>query len=118
MEYRIKRTYDGADPVDGVRILVDRLWPRGISKDVLNIVFWAKELSPSNELRKWYDHDPDKWEEFKARYFQELDGHPQALADFRLSIGNAGLITLVYSSKEPTLNNAAALKLYLEAISN
>ncbi|MGE5421754.1 MAG: DUF488 domain-containing protein [Ignavibacteriales bacterium] len=114
MEYRIKRTYDGADPADGVRILVDRLWPRGISKDMLNVAFWAKDLSPSNELRKWYDHDPHKWEEFKARYFQELDGCPQALADFKLKIGNVGLATLVFSSKEPALNNAAALKLYLE----
>lgn len=74
MEIRIKRIYDGTDPEDGTRILVDRLWPRGLSKEAAKVDHWAKEISPSNELRKWYGHDPAKWGEFQKRYAAELEG--------------------------------------------
>lgn len=117
MEIRVKRAYAGADlAADGMRILVDRLWPRGISKENLSVAYWAKDLSPSNELRKWYGHDPNKWEEFKTKYFAELDSKPQAVAEVVAIMQQSELITLVYSSKEEVINNAIALKLYLQEI--
>ncbi len=116
MEVEIKRVYEPPTPGDGKRVLVDRLWPRGLSKASARIDYWAKEVSPSSELRKWYKHDPDKWGEFKRRYFAELSSVPdavEALLDSALS----GKITLLYSSKERQLNNAVALREYLEAMS-
>jgi uncharacterized protein YeaO (DUF488 family) len=81
MTIRIKRAYELPDDTDGLRILVDRLWPRGISKEKAKIDFWPKEIAPSNELRRWYGHDPDKWTEFKQRYFSELDAHPEQVEE-------------------------------------
>ena len=72
-----KRVYEQASPDDGYRILVDRLWPRGIKKDEAEVDHWMKELAPSNELREWFGHDPGKWEEFKKRFYRELDGKPK-----------------------------------------
>jgi uncharacterized protein YeaO (DUF488 family) len=110
---KIRRVYDKPDPADGVRILVDRLWPRGLSKEAAKVDVWAKNLSPSHELRKWYGHDPEKWEEFKKRYFAEMDGNPADVENLKEQIrGHA--VTFLYSSKEERLNNAQALKLYLE----
>lgn len=109
----IRRVYESPNPSDGIRILVDRLWPRGLSKEAAKVDVWVKNLSPSHELRKWYGHDPDKWEEFKKKYFAEMDGNPADVKSLLEQIhGNA--VTFLYSSKEERLNNAQALKLYLE----
>ncbi len=113
MQIVTKRVYEKASESDGRRVLVDRLWPRGLSKEKVLVDQWAKEVSPSNELRQWYAHDPEKWEEFKKRYFAELDSNPNAVTSFLNEIGE-GTVTFLYSSKEPELNNATALKEYVE----
>jgi uncharacterized protein YeaO (DUF488 family) len=109
----IRRVYDEPRPGEGKRILVDRLWPRGLRKEEARIDYWARDISPSSELRKWYEHDPAKWEEFKERYFAELDRAAEGVARLRKELAE-GPVTFVYSSKEPAINNAVALKLYLE----
>ena len=114
MKLRTKRIYEPAARADGRRILVDRIWPRGVSKADARIDYWAKDASPSTELRQWYRHDPEKWEEFKRRYFAELDASPEAVEALREALGS-GASTLVFSSRETELNNAHALALYLEA---
>jgi len=113
MKIQTKRAYDDPEPEDGIRILVDRLWPRGIKKEDLAVESWPKEIAPSNELRKWYGHDPDKWEEFKSRYYDELQEHEDVLQEL-LDYPDDQTMTLVYSSKEEKLNNAVALKEFLE----
>ena len=110
---QIKRVYELVSPQDGQRFLVDRLWPRGIKKENLAISAWLKEVAPSAELRHWYEHDPAKWDEFCRRYFIELDGKPETWQGF-LDFAAQGNVTLLFSSKELKINNAAALKLYLE----
>jgi len=115
MKIKIKRAYDIPSDDDGYRILVDRLWPRGISKEKAKIDFWPKGLSPSTELRRWYSHDPEKWNEFKSRYFAELDGNIELL-DELLEYVHKGTVTFIYSSKEKRLNNAVALKEYLASL--
>jgi uncharacterized protein YeaO (DUF488 family) len=92
---------------------VDRIWPRGISKKSLQLDEWQKKLAPSSQLRKWFDHDPDKWDEFKQRYFDELDKQPEAVSKLVEKAGEGDLI-LVYSAKETRYNNAAALREYLD----
>ena len=114
MTIGIKRVYDPPDAGDGRRILVDRLWPRGLSKEKARIDYWAREIAPANALRHWYGHDPDKWQEFKSRYFAELDANPDGFAELRRHIGD-GPVTFVFASKEQKLNNAFALKEYLES---
>jgi len=113
MKIAVKRVYEPPSPEDGRRILVDRLWPRGIAKAEAEIDHWAKEIAPSSELRKWYKHDRSKWEEFKQRYFAELDSAPDAVQSFRHSV-LSGKVTFLYSSKERELNNAVALREYME----
>ncbi len=112
MNIQTKRVYDAPSSSDGLRVLIDRLWPRGLSKEAASIDRWAKEVSPSNELRKWYRHDPAKWHEFRTRYFAELDQCPEAIAELR-SLANDQVVTLVFGSKEERLNNATALRDYL-----
>jgi len=114
MAIRTKRIHEPASRSDGTRILVDRLWPRGVSKEKAAVNFWARELAPSDELRKWYGHAPGKWTKFKSRYFRELDNNRAALAALAPYL-NAKTVTLVFGSKEATLNNASALKEYLES---
>jgi uncharacterized protein YeaO (DUF488 family) len=114
MEIKIKRAYEATSDNDGTRILVDRLWPRGISKDKAKVAFWPKELAPSTELRRWYSHDPEKWSEFKSRYFAELEGNPELVSELLAHV-RKGAVTFVYSSKEQKLNNAVALKEYIES---
>jgi uncharacterized protein YeaO (DUF488 family) len=109
----LHRIYDPEDARGGCRFLVDRLWPRGIKKDSVRLDAWLKEVAPSNELRLWYQHDPDKWEEFKHRYFSELESKPESWQPL-LEALKKGAITLLYSSRETKLNNAEALKEYLE----
>jgi len=113
MSISIKRIYEPAEDGEGLRILVDRLWPRGISRESAKLDFWAKEISPSNELRKWYSHDPEDWPEFKRRYFEELDRNLDEVMKLVDMIAGQN-VTIVYSSKAK-LNNALALKEYLEA---
>ena len=113
MEIKIKRVYEQPDNQDGTRILVDRLWPRGLSKEKAKIDFWMKDLAPSNELRKWYGHEPGKWEEFKKRYFVELEGRPEEVKKLASLVKNGG-VTFLYSSREEKINNAHALKIYME----
>ena len=112
MHFQTKRIYSAAEPSDGFRVLIDRLWPRGITKQAAAIDFWAKDVAPSNELRRWYQHDPIKWPEFQKRYFKELDFHAEAVALLRVELAE-DLNTIVYASKEEELNNATALVLYL-----
>jgi len=114
MKIQVKRVYDSAEQTDGKRILVDRLWPRGLSKDTAKLDIWAKSIAPSTELRKWYGHDPDKWHEFKFRYFTELRENSSEV-DNLLNFSAKETVTLLYGSKEHSFNNAVALKEYLES---
>lgn len=116
MIVKIKRIYDKTDDSEGMRVLVDRLWPRGIKKQDAKINFWAKNLAPSNELRKWYNHDHKRWNEFRHRYFAELDANPEGIAELQTHMGESVVIFL-FSSKELKLNNATALKEYIETLS-
>ncbi len=111
---KVKRIYDPPAPEDGFRILVDRLWPRGLSKDKAKVDVWLKEISPSHELRQWYAHDPKKWPEFKKKYCEEIRGEKEAL-DLITKKVREGTVTFLYSSKEEKLNNAVALKEFLES---
>ena len=109
----IRRAYVEPGRSDGQRILIDRLWPRGVSKETLKLDDWVKELAPSHELRKWFDHDPDKWEEFQRRYAQELDACTDAVAAMRVRL-EKGRVTIVYGAKDEKHNNAVALKAWFE----
>ncbi len=113
MAILLKRAYEPAARSDGFRILVERLWPRGVSKEDARIDLWAKETAPSAELRRWFDHDPDKWPEFKRRYFNEL-GDCRAPLDAISRHLDDGPVTFVFASRETRYNNAVALKEYLE----
>jgi uncharacterized protein YeaO (DUF488 family) len=112
MRIQTKRVYEQPDQSDGRRILVDRLWPRGRSKAVAKVDFWARAVAPSNALRRWYHHDRAKWDEFRQRYFAELKANPAGLAELRAQLGR-GTVTLLYGSKETRFNNATALREYL-----
>jgi uncharacterized protein YeaO (DUF488 family) len=111
---KIKRIYEPPAGDDGFRILVDRLWPRGLSKDKAKVDLWLKEISPSNELRKWYGHEPEKWAEFKRKYLEEIKEKKGEL-DLLRQKAKGGTITFLFSSKEEKLNNAAALKEFVES---
>ncbi len=113
MTITIKRAYEAPKASDGKRILVDRLWPRGLTKEKLKIERWMKEIAPSNELRKWIHADPSKWSDFEKRYFSELAAHADLVAELR-AMARSGTLTLIYSAKDELRNNAAALKKYLE----
>ncbi len=109
---KIRRIYEAPSDEDGFRILVDRLWPRGLSKEKAKVDLWLKEVAPSNELRKWYAHDPKKWNQFKDAYFKELRERKE-IVNLLIEKTRRGNVTLLYSSKEEKLNNAVALKEYL-----
>lgn len=113
MLIQIKRIYDQVEDSEGIRILVDRLWPRGVKKEAAKLNLWAKNLAPSNELRKWYNHDHEKWKEFRRRYFAELDSNPEGIAELHSQI-DGKVVIFLFTSKELKLNNAAALKEYIE----
>ena len=106
---KLKRAYEEPSSDDGVRILIDRLWPRGISKKGAALDLWMKEIAPSDELRKWFHHEPDRWSEFQQRYRSEVDAN-QPLLDQLRSMARKGPITLVYSARNEEQNNATALK--------
>lgn len=109
----IKRAYEPAQPEDGRRYLVDRLWPRGIKREALRLDGWLPETAPSDALRRWFAHDPAKWDEFQTRYFAELDAKPQAWQPL-MEAAQQGDVTLVYAARDSLHNNAVALKQYLE----
>lgn len=113
MPIELKRAYDGAARDDGRRVLVDRVWPRGIAKDELKIDAWLKDLAPSTGLRKWFAHDVTRWQEFKQRYFDELAASSQAV-DALVAEARTGRVTLVFAAGDREHNNAVALKEYLE----
>ena len=110
----LKRAYDSVSRTDGRRFLVERLWPRGVSKAKLRVDAWLKEVGPSTELRQWFSHDPGKWSEFRRRYFRELDSRPEAWQPIA-SAARRGRVTLVYSSHDTEHNNAVALQQYVQA---
>lgn len=112
---QIKRAYDTAAKADGARILVERLWPRGIPKADLPLAGWAKDIAPSASLRQWYSHDVAKWPEFQRRYTSELRGHTAALAPL-LAAARGGTLTLVYGAHDTEHNSAAVLKEFLEGM--
>ena len=110
---RVKRVYEPPEKSDGVRFLVDHLWPRGLKKEALHVERWIKLVSPSNELRSWFGHEPGKWKEFQRRYFAELDQQPETWEPL-LETAREKDITLVFSARDIEHNNAVALKSYLE----
>jgi uncharacterized protein YeaO (DUF488 family) len=111
---QLKRAYDPASRTDGARFLVERLWPRGVKKTSLKIIKdWLKEAGPSTELRKWFSHDPAKWNEFRRRYFDELKANPAAWQPI-LGAARHGTVTLIYSSHDTEHNNAVALQEFLQ----
>lgn len=109
MQVKIKRVYAQPDKSDGTRILVDRLWPRGLTKEKAQVDLWLKEVAPSTELRKWFSHDPEKWTEFQARYKAELKDHREQI-EFLKKEGAKGTVTLLYGTKDEQLNEAIVLQ--------
>jgi uncharacterized protein YeaO (DUF488 family) len=110
---RLKRAYDGPSPEDGVRVLVERLWPRGLSKGRAAVDLWLKEVAPSPELRKWFGHDPEKWPEFRRRYREELRDRPAELERLR-RLARDGPVTFVYAARDTEHNSASVLRAVLE----
>lgn len=106
---RLKRSYEAASPDDGTRILVDRLWPQGVSKERADLSGWMKDIAPSTELRQWFRHDPARWPEFQRRYRAELAGHAAELDGIR-ELAAKGVVTLVYSARDEVHNDAVVLR--------
>lgn len=112
---KTKRVHDKAARNDGVRVLVDRLWPRGISKDEARVDLWLKAIAPSNELRKWFNHDPERWDEFVQRYADELDEWQEVIEPvFEFLEKQHKTVTLLFAAKDQEHNNAVALQRYLQ----
>lgn len=110
---RLKRAYDEPSGEDGTRILVERLWPRGLSKEKAAIDLWLREIAPSTELRRWYGHDPEKWDEFRKRYWAELGDKADLIESLEQRL-RGGPVTFVYAARDVEHNSAVALKEYLE----
>jgi uncharacterized protein YeaO (DUF488 family) len=110
---QLKRAYDKPSRTDGTRFLIERLWPRGVKKSSLPIAGWLKDAAPSTELRKWFSHDPERWPEFRGRYFAELKSRPEAVMPL-VEAARKGTVTLIYSSHDAEHNNAVALQEFLE----
>ncbi len=111
---KLKRVYERYDVADGKRVLVDRLWPRGIRRSASNVEIWLKDIAPSNELRKWFSHDPAKWEGFRRRYTKELEGNERAVEKLLEVLHSTDTVTFVYAAKDEMRNNAVALKEFLK----
>jgi uncharacterized protein YeaO (DUF488 family) len=111
-DIRTKRVYEPAKPHDGLRVLVDRVWPRGMTKEQVQADLWLKDVAPGAALRKWFGHDRSKWEAFKRRYFLELDAQPEAVARL-LDEAAKGRLTLLFSARDAEYNQAIALRAYL-----
>lgn len=114
MNIRLKRIYEPKEPGDGLRLLIDALWPRGISRGTGPFDEWHKAIAPSTELRRWFGHAPDRWPAFRQRYFAELDARPEAVAALRERIAAGAPITFVYAARDTVHNHAVALRDYLE----
>lgn len=114
MAIKLKRAYERPEADDGFRVLVDRLWPRGVSKNSAHFDLWLKEIAPSTPLRKWFGHDPKKWKEFRTRYLRELKEHTEEI-DELLKHARQETVTLVYGAKDEEHNDAVVLKEYLES---
>ena len=110
---KLKRVYEDAEPDDGTRFLVERLWPRGMKKESLKMDAWVKDVAPSNELRKWFNHDPQKWEEFQKHNWAELDANQEGWEPI-LQAAKGGDVTLLYSAHDVEHNNALVLMQYLD----
>lgn len=110
---KLKRVYEPPSEDDGIRILVERLWPRGISKEKAKVDEWLKEIAPSQELRKWFQHDPAKWNEFQERYRKELDQNQELVSDLKQKIKRK-TVTFVYAASDEERNSALLLKNYLK----
>ena len=113
MMVQVKRAYEPPAAGDGYRVLVDRLWPRGLSKEAAKVDAWLKDLAPSDGLRSWFGHDVERWDEFRERYWQELEAQQAALEELA-GRANDGRVTLVYAARDTEHNNAVALRDYLE----
>lgn len=111
---KAKRVYEAASKEDGYRILVDRIWPRGLTKEEAHVDLWMREIGPTDELRKWFGHDPEKWPEFRKKYEVELKGKRELTDKIRQVEKEKGTITLVYSAKDEEHNQAVALSLFLK----
>lgn len=111
----LKRAYWPAEKSDGYRVLVERLWPRGLSKEQAHVDLWVKDAGASTELRTWFGHDPEKWEEFRRRYFDEIRGRPSVLADLRAVLRDHDPVTFLFASRDEEHNNAVALREFLES---
>jgi uncharacterized protein YeaO (DUF488 family) len=111
---RLKRVYDPPAGEDGYRILVERLWPRGISKERAGIDLWLKDAGASPELRTWFGHDPERWEEFRRRYFLEIGQRPELVKALREAIRKKGTVTFLFAARDTEHNNAVALREFLE----
>lgn len=109
MKIRIKRVYEQPDKHDGRRILVDRLWPRGLTRENASIDLWLKDIAPSTALRKWFGHDPDKWEAFKERYLAELKNNSEQIRLLKQEL-DKGIVTLVYGAKDKEHNEAVVIQ--------
>ena len=108
-DVRLKRAYETPVSDDGLRVLVDRLWPRGLSREKARVDLWLKEVAPSDALRRWFNHDPKKWPEFKRRYRAELAAHSEPLAQLRRLARDNARLTLLFSARDPNHNNAVVL---------
>ncbi|HEY1837847.1 MAG TPA: DUF488 domain-containing protein [Rhizomicrobium sp.] len=111
MRIRTKRVYEAAEPEDGLRVLVDRLWPRGVRKDAIDL--WLKDIAPSGALRTWFGHEPERWAAFRSRYHKELQANPNAIADLKKA-GRGKTVTPLYGARDETHNQAVALADYLK----
>ena len=112
MKFKLRRVYESPVADDGLRVLVDRIWPRGVAKEDLKFDLWMKEVAPSTELRKWFGHDPAKWKKFLVRYHRELDEQPELVEKLR-SLARKGNVTLLYAAKDEAHNNAVGLRGHL-----
>ena len=108
LDVQTKRIYEPADPADGYRVLIDHVWPRGVSRERGQLDHWARELAPSDELRKWFDHVPERFDEFRARYRRELSDHPEQIDTLR-DRAKTSRLTIVYAARDEEHNNAAVL---------
>jgi uncharacterized protein YeaO (DUF488 family) len=110
---KVKRIYEAPAPADGYRVLVDRLWPRGLAKKTAHVDIWMKEIAPSHALRKWFGHDPERWAEFQRRYRAELRAMPQLLAQVKQLLKEHGTVTLLFGARDERRNQAVALRAFL-----
>jgi uncharacterized protein YeaO (DUF488 family) len=112
MNIKLKRVYEKPDKKDGFRILVDRLWPRGLTKEKAGVDLWLKDIAPTTELRKWFNHDPEKWSDFQKKYLKELKENKEAVSELKEHL-KKGPVTLLYAAKDEEHNEALVLKHYL-----